>query len=69
MLDALWILAFMTDGGEDHVDWVVESNFIPKLVEILQTKVHKQIKPALNIIKNVMRYPKYRVRPRLSFNV
>ena len=51
----------MSDGGEDHVNWIMRSGFAQKLTEILQRKNVEYAKPTLHIFSNLVKNPEYRV--------
>ncbi|KAF2351247.1 Armadillo [Trinorchestia longiramus] len=67
--DALWTMAFMTDAGADHVNWVVDSGFVPRLEDVLQSGDPNHIKPALHVITNLLRDPNHRKSVALRSNV
>lgn len=51
-VDAVWALAYLSDGCNDRIQKVMESNVTPKLVEFLQNQSSQLLTPTVRCLGN-----------------
>uniref|UniRef100_M4DVV5 Importin subunit alpha n=2 Tax=Brassica campestris TaxID=3711 RepID=M4DVV5_BRACM len=54
LADACWSLSFMSDGGEEEIQSVIEAGVVPRLVELLLHPCPSVVSPALRSIGNIV---------------
>ncbi|CAG7895680.1 unnamed protein product [Brassica rapa] len=54
LADACWSLSFMSDGGEEEIQSVIEAGVVPRLVELLRHPCPSVVSPALRTIGNIV---------------
>lgn len=53
LIDVCWALSYVTDGGDDKIDFVIENGVVPNLMEQLD-KGPKLMTPAMRALANVV---------------
>jgi len=51
--DALWAMSYIADGGHDYIDFVIQSQALPKVIEVLAAQCNDTLHPALRIMGNI----------------
>ncbi|ORY94749.1 importin alpha subunit [Syncephalastrum racemosum] len=54
LIDACWALSYLSDGGSNQIQAVVDSGVVPRLVELLQHPAHAVQTPSLRTIGNIV---------------
>ncbi|KAJ0232287.1 Importin subunit alpha-5 [Hirschfeldia incana] len=54
LADACWTLSFMSDGGEEQIQSVIEAGVVPRLVELLIHPCARVLAPVLRTIGNIV---------------
>lgn len=54
LVDAAWALSYLTDGGNDHIQLIIDHGLIPKLVPLLSHQDLKVQTAALRVVGNIV---------------
>ena len=54
LTDACWALSYLSDGSNDHIEDVISSGVVPRLVQLLGHDAHAVQTPALRALGNIV---------------
>jgi HEAT repeat protein len=54
LMDAGWALSYLSDGGDDRIQAVVEAGVVPSLVQLLGNQSSSVVTPALRSVGNIV---------------
>lgn len=54
MIDTIWAISYLTDGGNDQIQFVIDCGIVPKLIPLLSHKDSKVQTAALRAVGNIV---------------
>lgn len=54
LTDVCWALSYISDGGEERIPYIIETNILPRLVELLDHHNVAIAIPCLRTIGNIV---------------